>query len=354
MQTNRLIAHRIAPLLTAALIAAVLCGSPRPADAYSWDSCSGRRIRWEGGTTSLYLNTRSFPIGSTWDARLQNAMWHWNNVKGSALRFYVGRDTDGTYGTNGKNEVVFAKLDGRGGTLAVTKTRYHCRRDFFGRLSAGIDETDVVFDDAEPWSTSRLSYGSSSVSFESVALHEFGHVIGLSHENRWMASMNAYYPNSGPLGQAKEWDPLPDDREGARYLYGDSTQERDLAASVFKRTSPGGAGLVASPLSAPRGSTISIEFTVANLSTTVRETFDIGFFLSTNAVISTSDRLLGTNRGAYASRGFVGTYTRSLTIPASVAPGTYYLGFILDPANAVAEANESNGAQELPRTIVIY
>ena len=45
---------------------------------------------------------------------------------------------------------------------------------------------------------------------------------------------------------------------------------------------------------------------------------------------------------------------RTLSIPSSIAPGTYYLGFILDPNNAVSEANESNGFQEMPRAIVIY
>lgn len=46
--------------------------------------------------------------------------------------------------------------------------------------------------------------------------------------------------------------------------------------------------------------------------------------------------------------------TRTQTIPANVAPGTYYLGFIVDNNGAVAEANESNNGQPMPRTITIF
>lgn len=74
----------------------------------------------------MFISTTSFPIGVTKDLRLQNAMWHWNNIKGSAVTFYYGCDTDGTYGTNGMNEITLGLLDGAGGTLAVTRTRTHC------------------------------------------------------------------------------------------------------------------------------------------------------------------------------------------------------------------------------------
>ncbi len=33
-----------------------------------------------------------------------------------------------------------------------------------------------------------------------------------------------------------------------------------------------------------------------------------------------------------------------MTIPASIAPGTYYIGILVDEGNAVPEANESNNS----------
>lgn len=323
---------------------------PFPANAYSWDECSGHKIEWNSGWTNMYISTTSFPPGSSWDVRLQNAMWHWNNVKGSYFSFYYGRDTDGTHRSgNGVNEVY---LDNdMSGPLAVTRVRYHCYW-FFG-WHYGIDETDIGFNNNVSWSTGTLNYNnlSSPFSFEGVALHELGHALGLHHEDRWMATMNSFYPNSGTLGHWREWDPLADDREGARYLYPDAATESDIAGSVFKRTGSGSSGLVSSPSSGTRSSTVSIGYTFSNLSTSTKS-FNIGFYLSTDSYISTADILLGTN-GAWASAGYTGTFTRSLFIPTTISGGNYYIGFIVDYDEALGESNESNNYMEMPATITI-
>lgn len=333
-----------------AALFAVLAGS---ANASSWRTCNGNPIKWNGSRANMYISTTSFPAGSTWDSRLQNAMWHWNNVKGSGFNFYVGRDTDGKHSrTNGVNEIYFSSAD-TGSALAVTLTRYHCYW-LFG-WNYGTDETDIAFNTNYSWSTGALNYSSlgSPYSFEGVALHELGHSLGLGHEDRWMATMNSYYPNSGPFGYYKEWDPSGDDRTGARILYPDGTGETDVAGSAFRRTGTGTSSTVTSPASAARGSYATLQFTFSNLSTATK-TFNIGFYLSSNDFISTSDRLLGTNTGAWGSAGATGTFTRTLYIPTNITPGTYYLGFLIDPTNAMGEANESNNSQPMPRTITIY
>lgn len=325
------------------------------AQAYSWSTCDGNRLRWNSQWTNLYISTTSFPPSSTWDARLQNAMWHWNNVKGSRFVYYYGRDTDGSHRAgNGRNEI---HLDDSlaWSTLGVTRTRYHCYWLFGWHY--GIDETDVGFNNNRTWNLGSLDYvndlsPSDVRSFESVALHELGHALGLDHENRWMATMNAFYPNSGPLGTDREWDPLADDRGGVRYLYPTTTSETDIAGSVFQRTGSGSSGLVSSPLSAARGADVTIGFTFTNLSTQ-QVNFNIGFYLSTNDYISPSDRLLGTNTGAWANPGATGTFSRTLRIPSDVAPGTYWVGFLVDSGGSLAEANESNNRMAMPRVIVV-
>jgi hypothetical protein len=331
----------------------IVCLSASVSDAYSYRTCNGNPIRWGSGWTNMYISTTSFPAGGSGDARLQNAMWHWNNVKGSGFNFYVGRDTDGTHDSdNGRNEVYYdSSLSGS--TLAVTRTRYHCYW-LFG-WNYGIDETDIGFNSNRAWTTGTFNYGSlgSPYSLESVALHELGHALGLLHEDRWMATMNSFYPNSGPLGYSKEWDPLADDRLGERVIYPDSTTEVDIAGSAFKRTGSGSSGLVSSTLSAARGSNVTIDITFFNQSTSTR-TFDINFYLSTNSYPSSADTYLGSNYGAWGSEGAQLTFSRTLKIPSSVSPGTYYLGYVIDPSNALSEADEGNNRQPMPRTITIY
>lgn len=320
--------------------------------AYYYSTCSDNKLTWDNARANMYISTTSFPAGTTWDARLQNAMWHWNNVKGSGFNFYVGRDTDGTH--NNDNDVNEIYLDDTiGDALAVTHLRYHCYWLFGWRY--GLDEADIEFNSDLSWSTNALDYNNldSPFSFEGVALHELGHSLGLLHEDTRLATMNSYYPNSGPLGYYKTWNPLGDDRQGARFLYPDRTAEVDVAASAFKSIAPGSSGLVASPYYAPRGSRVTIEFTFTNLSTST-QTFDIGFYLSTNNLISTADTLLGANNGAWGGAGFTGTFTRTLYIPSTVETGTYYLGFLLDYTNSLIENDEGNNGQAMPHSVIVY
>ncbi len=304
----------------------------------------------------MAISTTSFAPGSGWDADIQDAMWHWNNVKGSSFNYYYLRGTSGSHQMgNGVNEMYFDGSEASGSTLAVTHINSHCYW-LFG-WNYGLDETDIAFNTNAGWTTGSMNYSNlgSPYSFEDVALHELGHALGLNHENRWMATMNAIYPNSGPLGYYEEENPNADDRVGARNLYPDGTSEVDVAGSAFKETgtNAGTSTTISSPYYAARGSYVNVDCTFSNLST-ASQTFDIGFYLSTDSYITVYDTLLGMNYGAWGSSGTSFTFTRSLYIPTWVAPGTYYLGFLIDPNNVLADVDRGNNIQPMTHTVVVY
>ena len=68
-----------------------------------------------------------------------------------------------------------------------------------------------------------------------------------------------------------------------------------------------------------------------------------GFYLSTNAIISTGDTYLTGNSNTSLAPGAQFAWGGpTLTIPSGTAPGTYYVGILVDRTNASAESNERN------------
>jgi hypothetical protein len=69
------------------------------------------------------------------------------------------------------------------------------------------------------------------------------------------------------------------------------------------------------------------------------------YLLSTNPLISVSDTLLRTVASVDLGPSQPWTYNAaSFTIPASTAPGDYWVGVFIDPSNDVAEFDEADNA----------
>jgi hypothetical protein len=285
-------------------------------------------------------------------------MTTWNNVAGSFLTFSWGQDINGSQIGNGTNEIyALSDPDGATGTVAVTIPRTSCKLNWLKMdYEFKLTEMDIVFNTRYNSNfASNFSYTGNQYSREGVALHELGHALGLDHENHVQALMNEAVPNSGPVGCGMEWTPFGDDRSGVRHLYPDGTTERDIAASTYKlcdTCSKSTSKLVPASTSAKQGDQVYMEYTVSNLGS-YQETYNIGFYLSTDELISTSDVLIGTVTGAALSAGATGLSNRYLTIPHSVKPGKYYLGFIVDYDNVIPESNETNNNQQMPGGITI-
>ena len=194
------------------LTALFLLGAWLPSPAY--DFITARPIRWRPGDIpmDLQLDATMTPRllldgKSSWNAVAEEALAIWN-AQLSQVHFTTY--TDGTRRDgNDENEVFFSSnaYGQRFGfsVLAIT-TVWHIRGE---RV-----EGDTIFNSNIDWDSYRGAYD-SPVDLRRVALHEFGHTLGLDHPDQagqvMVAVMNSMISDLDTLAE--------DDVHGVRALY---------------------------------------------------------------------------------------------------------------------------------------
>lgn len=123
---------------------------------------------------------------ASWGASVEDALGQWNGVLGGGVKLVVVRDsTIPIVQGDGKNSVFFSdKAFGSAfgsGVVALTVYGYNIS-------PAGVTtftEADVVFNNATPFNSYRGPLhnviGSLMFDFHRVALHEIGHLLGITH-----------------------------------------------------------------------------------------------------------------------------------------------------------------------------
>lgn len=161
---------------------------------------------WQGNTTSWAYNPAGKPASLEGDAAImRTAAETWNFAGGARFHFTGGGLTNAPAtmcngGRDGQNTVTWSHIGGS--VLAMTCVP----------AQEPFDEFAIEFDSGRPWTT-----GTSGVviDLKSVAIHEFGHALGLGHSNIQDAVM---YPTyfTGQLKRSLHQD----DIEGLIAIYG--------------------------------------------------------------------------------------------------------------------------------------
>lgn len=101
-----------------------------------------------------------------------------------------------------------------GSTLATTCTYFP---------GGNVKESDIALDASRPWTTDPAD---PQVDLQSVALHEFGHMLGLGHSGDREAVMYGTYPRNSTRRQ-----PTADDLAGILSIYGAAINDPSPAAT---------------------------------------------------------------------------------------------------------------------------
>jgi hypothetical protein len=171
--------------------------------------------RWPDGPIVMHLQLGAsghLADGSeSWGQSAESALGVWNQTV-TRVQFQIVRDSTAPRGDgNGFNNVFFGNdiygMAFDDGVVAVTTS-------WLRRSSR--TEADVIFNGARTWDSYDGSLKRNPMDFHRVALHEFGHVLGLDHPDDHgqarSAIMNSHISDLDRLA--------PDDIGGARELYG--------------------------------------------------------------------------------------------------------------------------------------
>ena len=127
------------------------------------------------------------------------------------------------------------------------------------------------------------------------------------------------------------------------------TPQVDLSVSTL--TVDGG-----SAVTGATGATLTVYWEINRTGSGAANNFNHGIYWSANTTISTSDRLLRENGPSTMGTGaaYLGPSApgQNITVPTDATPGTtYYLGYLADSGNTVAETDEGNNTRYVSVTI---
>jgi len=224
--------------------------------AYKVITCNGKAIKWNlpnNATLDFGASPTSFPVGSTWYTGLNEAKKEFNK---NPSQMRLGLNTDSKIGFGNEENDIWAStpenvpqlIDEEGHERsAVAGLRATCFE--WGDIKiAQWRETNIIFNSNTLFTPSNnkremTGYGGENAPMREIAMHEFGHAIGLDHVEKYslMHPGAIYLHTNGDNANAYVGE---DTAAGLMALYGLRYPVRkDVSVSHWKfREGSGGIG----------------------------------------------------------------------------------------------------------------
>lgn len=305
-------------VLVTCVAAVVLLGT----DGYSYQLLYGG-VRWPGSRATLYHDPAT--ISGDFLSEMKAALDSWSTVAGSAFVYtHGGASTSANIKStnNWITDVYFDSADA--GVLAYAAVRHN---------SGFITESDVVFNNGYNWDATGNGGSGGTYDFRTVALHEFGHALGLGHELGVPSVMVTPYQVGSQYRNL-----FPDDLAGVRFLYPDLTPPppADTFPDLVLES------VTFDPQNVAPGEEVTIHFTILNDGDDPSGSFSVDLFVGTGAVVQPTDQFVGFSSQGNLAPGERRSSSRRATVPELPEPVPYRFGAVADPVNRTGDVDASN------------
>jgi hypothetical protein len=328
------------------------------AQAYStWNG------KWSASPT-LLINSASAVWFAAENGSITTAQ-DWVYKNSSKFGIYTAADDDNvTSINNGENELTYTySFTGTCGATAGGG----CTFATYDTTTGLRSETDVFMDGNLTWenalkASDTWSYNGAYRPAVTTLLHEFGHAMGLGHENRYYNMMGDDWQVMTVNGNAYTSALGEDAATGLRSLYGSATGYEDLAVSHWRYSAASGEystharnritdsagtelpvswnGLIPT-YTVTKGAIGKVEITLENNGAASQTTY-VRTYLSSDSTITTADTTLASYIQIFTPDTPYTAYYQ-VTWPSTLTSGTtWYVGACVDANSTLTEIREDN------------